>query len=107
MAGEWLLDKLNSRGGSDSDYADVMFGQVVSEKPLKIQLSNQITLTDNFLVLDKRLGKYDLDAKIDGKKVTIEIDDSLKKGDGVTLFRFDGGQQFYVLDKTEVGASDE
>lgn len=44
MAGEKLLKAIHSRGGNDSDYADIVFGTVVSTAPLKIQISNQMTL---------------------------------------------------------------
>lgn len=106
MAGEYLIRLLNSRGGKDSEYADVVYGLVTSIKPLKVQLANNMVIDDNFIVLGKHIGKYKLDAKatIKGEKVTIkdmEFDNSLKKGDKVTMIRMDGGQQFYLFEREE------
>lgn len=100
MAGERLLDMMNERGGSDSDYADIVFGTVVNETPLQIQISNQMTLTDAFLNLSESVTDHKVKMEIDGKTQTVTILNALKKGDGVTMIRQDGGQQFYVLEKT-------
>ncbi len=38
----------------------------------------------------------------DGERTEIvTIDESLKPGDGVVMIRGDGGQSFYILEKTE------
>ncbi|MDT7019296.1 DUF2577 domain-containing protein [Lactobacillus sp. PFC-70] len=99
MAGEQLLDMMEARGGSDSDYSDIVFGTVVSEKPLKIQISNQITLTDALLNLSVSVTDHKIKVKDGGNTKTVTILGALKKGDGVTMIRQDGGQQFYVLEK--------
>ncbi|WP_304125750.1 DUF2577 domain-containing protein [Levilactobacillus namurensis] len=99
MAGEQLLDMMEARGGSDSDYSDIVFGTVVSEKPLKIQISNQITLTDALLNLSMSVTDHKIKVKDGGNTKTVTILGALKKGDGVTMIRQDGGQQFYVLEK--------
>ncbi|WP_041815662.1 DUF2577 domain-containing protein [Levilactobacillus brevis] len=100
MAGERLLDMIKGRGGSDSDYADIVFGTVVSESPLQIQISNQMVLTEAFLNLSEVVTDHKVKMKIDGDTKTVTILNALKKGDGVTMIRQDGGQQFYVLEKT-------
>lgn len=110
MAGEKLLKAIHSRGGNDSDYADIVFGTVVSTSPLKIQISNQMTLTDAFLVLGRYVTKHKekkvtyKDWKSDGevtrKDEEVIVDDSLENGDGVAMIRMDGGQQYYVFEKT-------
>lgn len=107
MAGEWMLHQMKSRGGSQSDYSDIMFGNVISEKPLKIQVSNRMILTEEFLILGRHVTKHKEkmiyhDYKNDADTVRTEdvmVDESLKQGDGVTMIRKDGGQQFYVLEK--------
>lgn len=106
MAGEYLMQLLNGRGGKDSEYADVVYGLVTSVKPLKVQLANNMVIDDNFIILGKHIGKYKLDvhATIKGEKVTIkdmEFDNSLKNGDKVTMIRMDGGQQFYLFEREE------
>lgn len=106
MAGEQLYDMMASRGGSDSDYADVVYGVVTKVTPLKVQLSNSMVLTDSFITLGKHIGKYKLkgkvtkhaESKVKGD-IEIEIDNSLKVGDKVTMIRGDGGQQFYLIER--------
>ncbi|MBT9671749.1 DUF2577 domain-containing protein [Secundilactobacillus kimchicus] len=106
MAGEWLLKKLQQRGGSDSDYSDIVYGTVTSTSPLKIQISNQMTLTDAFLNVSDSLTNQKLRVKIDGEEKTLEILNELKVGDGVSMIRHDGGQQFYVFEKNKGGDVD-
>lgn len=106
MAGERLIKMLNSRGGKDSDYADVVYGVVTSTEPLKVQLSNNMVIDDNFIVLGRHIGKYKVTGKgeVNGQKVSfkgLEIDNSLKKNDKVTMIRMDGGQQFYLFEREE------
>ncbi|RHW49726.1 hypothetical protein DS831_06070 [Bombilactobacillus bombi] len=117
MAGEQLLNMINSRGGKQSDYTDLVYGRVISAEPLKIQLSNQIILTESFLVLSKYVTKYKLKGKLTVKShtdtidkitgnrptltedVEFEVDETLKVGDWVSMIRADGGQQFYVFER--------
>lgn len=101
MAGERLLKLMKDRGGNDSDYSDIVFGTVLSVSPLKIQISNQMVLTDEFLNLSREVTDYWLKVEIDGKVKKVKVLNALKDGDGVTMVRQDGGQQFYVLEKTE------
>ena len=101
MAGERLLNLMNSRGGNDSDYSDIVFGTVINTSPLKIQISNQMVLTDAFLNLSREVTDYWIKVEIDGEKKKVKVLNALKGGDGVTMIRQDGGQQFYVLEKTE------
>lgn len=112
MAGERLIKMLKNRGGKDSDYADVVYGVVTSTDPLKVQLSNNMVIDDNFIVLGKHIGKFKLPGKatingsevIKTEKITfkdMEFDNSLKKNDKVTMIRMDGGQQFYLFEKEE------
>ena len=106
MAGELLTQMLNSRGGKDGDYADVVYGEVTSNKPLKVQLSNNMVIDDNFIVLGRNIGKHKVSGKgeVNGQKISfkgLEIDNSLKKGDKVTMIRMDGGQQFYLFEREE------
>ncbi|WP_294975213.1 DUF2577 family protein [uncultured Leuconostoc sp.] len=86
---EWFIDRMNSQGGTDSDYADVLFGTVVSGSPLKVKISNEIVLDRTFLAVTETAIKA-----------------KLKSGDGVVILRGHGNknshvgaQQFVVLDK--------
>ena len=125
MAGKRLYELMTKRGGKPSDYSDVVYGTVISPKPLKVQLSNNMVLTNDFIILGKHIGKFKLQGKaiikgiadmnFDGKegkatitkselefkkkKMYIEFDNSLEKGDKVTMIRLDGGQQFYLFER--------
>jgi len=113
MAGEQLIAMMNAKGGNDSDYADIVYGKVISIDPLKIQTSNQMILSESFLVLGRSVTKHkerikvlshsDTIGEVSGNRPvvmeTIEIDGSLQVNDEVTMIRFDGGQQFYVLER--------
>ncbi|MBA1393555.1 DUF2577 domain-containing protein [Lactobacillus sp. XV13L] len=113
---------MSGRGGRNSEYTDVIFGLVTSVKPLKVQLSNSMVIDDSFLVLGKHIGKFKLPGKatievkshgdqignVSGNRPTVsekitfkemEFDNSLKKGDKVTMIRMDGGQQFYLFER--------
>lgn len=125
MAGKRLYELMTKRGGKPSDYSDVVYGTVISPKPLKVQLSNNMVLTDDFIILGKHIGKFKLQgnaimkgsadmtfhghhdkaniskADLSFKKTSmyIEFDNSLEKGDKVTMIRLDGGQQFYLFER--------
>lgn len=117
MAGEWLINQMNKRGGHINDYADITYGTVISPKPLKIQLSEKIILTEPFLILGRnvvdhkekiKIENVDSTMIIDGvsKNVNIKnledkitIEQALKADDKVAMFRLDGGQQFYIFEK--------
>lgn len=110
MAGERLVELINSQGGADSNYADVVYGVVIAVSPLKIQLSNSMVLDDDFIVLGKHIGKFKLKGK---QKITsgdrsgttenveYEFDNSLRKDDKVTMIRSHGGQKFYLWEREE------
>lgn len=125
MAGKRLYELMTKRGGKSSDYSDVVYGTVISPKPLKVQLSNNMVLTNDFIILGKHIGKFKLQgnaimkgsadmtfhghhdkaniskADLSFKKTSmyIEFDNSLEKGDKVTMIRLDGGQQFYLFER--------
>ncbi|WP_416353934.1 DUF2577 domain-containing protein [Agrilactobacillus fermenti] len=104
---------MNAKGGNDSDYADFMFGKVISVDPLKIQLSNQMVLTDSFLTLGRQVTKHKervtyQDMTHDGdttRTETVIIDQALKTGDSVLMFRSNNGQRFYVLERLAEGVT--
>ena len=106
MAGKRLYELMIKRGGKPSDYSDVVYGTVISTKPLKVQLSNNMILTDDFIVLGKHIGKFKIKGKVTQHKhdevkgnIELEIDNSLESGDKVTMIREDGGQQFYLFER--------
>ena len=127
MAGERLLEFIEGQHTPRSERGDILFGTVISVSPLKVQLSNQMIITEDFIILGKHIGKFKLQGKavmkgtadmtfhshhdtanisktnldFSKKKMYIEFDNSLEKDDKVTLFRMDGGQQFYLFERLD------
>jgi hypothetical protein len=92
----FIATMLQARGGRPNEYADVVSGTVLSANPLKIQLSPKLILTSDFFTLSKRVTEYTV--KVNGEDIT--IDESLQDGDTVIMIRQDGGQHFFVLERT-------
>ena len=126
--GQQLIKMMSERGGTPSDYSDIVFGTVLKVKPLEVQLANDMVLTEDFLLLGKHIGKFKVQGKavFKGKqkmsfhghtrdadisaaevsfpkkeKMYIEVDNSLEKGDKLMLIRLDGGQQYYILERID------
>ena len=110
MAGEQLIKMLTERGGSDSEYSDVVYGRVISTSPLRVQISNSMIIDDNFIVLGKHIGSFSMSGSLTTteekpksekttKPATFTFDNSLKVVDKVTMIRADGCQQFYLFER--------
>ena len=126
--GQQLIKMMSERGGTPSDYSDIVFGTVLKVKPLEVQLANDMVLTEDFLLLGKHIGKFKIqgkavfkgkqkmsfhghtqDANISKAEINykkddefyMEVDSSLEKDDKLMLIRLDGGQQFYILERID------
>lgn len=117
-----LIKQAAVEADNAADPSTFMFGTVVAQNPLKIQLDedNKILLTKEFLVVPMNLTDYELEIeieeiktekslegseyehyhKIKGKK-KIKVLNHLKNGDRVTLVRQRGGQKYFVAGKVE------
>lgn len=76
-----------------------VFGTVTSVSPLKIQVTPKLTLGAGNLVVVGSLSKQSTTTTVNGSKVTVTFDNSLKKNDSVILARMQGGNKYLVLDK--------
>lgn len=99
MAGEWIIKQMNKRGGHANEFADLEFGTVLSANPLKVQLSAQLILTEPFLIVGRNVTNHVETMTIDGTKKKITVNNALEDGDKIVMFRMDGGQKFYILEK--------
>ncbi len=99
-------------------------GSVVSVSPLKISLSQQLTLTEQFLIIPQSLTDYktkiEFTEKTKGANIELNevnyngsitlnatthevtIYNGLKAGDKVILLKMQGGQKYLVIDKVVV-----
>lgn len=98
----------------DAQPVAIMYGQVISESPLKILIEQRLTLTESQLILTRNVTDFDLDVTADwtsaaagdpththalkGKR-TLTVHNALKAGDVVLLLREHGGQRFVILDR--------
>lgn len=76
---------------------DMFIGLVSSESPLEIKLSEKITLSGELLVVPEYFAKKTYSVTGADHTHTLEIDNSLKTGDVVTLLRVHNGCRFIVI----------
>ncbi len=95
---------------------NIVFGSVTSVSPLKINIEQKLTLSEEQLVLSRSVTDYELEINIEdenkwftetedlhkheikGKK-KLKVLGKLKIGEKVILARIQGGQKFVVLDR--------
>lgn len=104
LPGQYLLGKMNQRGGNDSEYTDEVFGRVQSTNPLVIWVSQDLQIRGNFIELTTEAKGLTLDISLpivgeDNKfaKGKIEVFKPLSVGDRVRMLRVQQGQRFIVL----------
>lgn len=108
---------------------DLRFGTVVSESPLKVQVTNLFTIPESMLIVPQHLTDHEIEVSLKSdygwitedtengeplspilsshdhkhdiiqSKKKVFIHNALKTGDKVALIRKYGGQSFYILDR--------
>lgn len=76
-----------------------LYGNVISVNPLKIQIEQKLTLSEEFLILTKNVIDYNVQVKIDNTVKNIVIYNGLSINNKVMLLRIQGGQKYIVFDK--------
>ena len=71
--------------------AGIYFGPVTSVNPLRIRVEQKMTLEKEQLVLTRNVTDYETE---DGS-----VQNALKQGEEVILFRMQGGQRYVVTDR--------
>lgn len=106
--------------------ADLRFGTVTSENPLKVQVTNQFILPESILIVPEHLTDYEIKVTLKSEygwktenksggggdesfsshnhdiiqtEKKILVHGKLKVGDKVALMRKQGGQFYYILDR--------
>lgn len=100
---------------------DLRVGTVVSVKPLRVQITNQLTIPESLLIVPESLTDHSVDVTVEwvtvsksggsgesafsshnhsisGKK-QMTVHNALKVGDKVALIRKHGGQSYFILDR--------
>lgn len=98
----------------NNQMCDLRYGTVVSTNPLKVQITNLLTLPQSVLIVPKYLTNHSVSVSLDwdtkpttiddeqhshdivGAK-TLKINNALKIGDRVALIRKTGGQSYFIL----------
>jgi len=101
---------------------DIVTGKVISASPLKIKVTQKLTLTADFLILAQNVTDYKTQITITSgfssgehsqytgsgahdhtvTKGEAVIHNALKKGDVVVMIRQAGGQKYLVIDKVVI-----
>lgn len=83
--------------------SDIVYGTVISESPLKVQIDQKLTLDEAHLKLTKAVKDHEVEMSIgSGSKQIYTVYNGLLKGDIVTMIRAQGGQQYLIIDKEVV-----
>jgi len=112
MADQSLIEALkqvSTEAVKASNPTSIIYGNVISDEPVEIQIDSKLILDEDFLVFTKNVSKYKVDMKIEdldfeGKAI---IDNSLETGDKVIMIQIQGGQKYVVLDKLEQEEGEE
>lgn len=91
----------------------VMFGTVVRDNPLEVNVDQRFTLDADFLIVPESLTRLEINLRHahtapsgtteDALTEPVVIRPGLQAGDRVALLRVQGGQKYLILDKV-VGA---
>lgn len=79
--------------------SDVLFGKVISTNPLKVEITQDLILSELQLIVPKKFTDYKVETVIDGQKKEIEVKNKLKNNESVILLRALGGQSYVILDR--------
>lgn len=96
----------------NSQVCDLRFGEVVSIEPLKVKVTNQLTIPSSLLIVPEHLTNYEVGVTIEwetkseqehthlvNSTKTMVINNELRLGDRVALLRKQGGQSYFILDR--------
>lgn len=96
------LIKAVALDATESTYpVQVVYGTVVSADPLKVKLSQQVTLSGKQLILTESVCEQDYDSDVSG--ITLTVKAGLKVGEVVLMLRMQGGQKYIILDRVVNG----
>lgn len=92
------IKKLALQAVMESKPVNINYGTVKTINPLSIEVENFKILPKEFFVLNRNVTNYKENITIDGVSKIITINNALKIGEKVILIRFQGGQDYLVLD---------
>lgn len=93
------IKKLALQAVMESKPVNITYGTVKTINSLSIEVENLKILPKEFFVLSRNVTNYKENITIDGVNKNITINNELKVGEKVILIRFQGGQDYLVLDR--------
>ena len=99
MVGERLANQIKKSRVKDSELSDLVYGQVVSTAPLKIQVENRFEISAPFIELSQTVKNLTVTFSVEGKQGTANIFRDLVVGDKVRMLRAQKSQKYYVLER--------
>ena len=86
---------------ANEQMCDLRYGTVVSTNPLRVQVTNQLTVPSSLLVVPEHLTNHVVNITVEEQpEVTkMTVHNALKIGDKVALLRKQGGQSYFILDR--------
>lgn len=96
-----LIKQIAAEAVAAGKPCDIITGTVTLAKPLKIKVSQKLTLSEDFLILGRNVSDYETEITLPGSagKSKVTIHNALKKGDTTVMIRQAGGQRYLVVDK--------
>lgn len=91
--------KISKNTMEDANPVNILFGTVISNAPLQIDVEQRLLLGERQLVLCQNLTDYAIEAEINQETVVMRMMNGLHPGDQVVLIRMQGGQKFFVMDR--------
>ena len=98
-----VIKKATTDAVNASKPANVVFGKVINDSPLKIKIDQKLILTSAQLVLSQSVTNYRLSVTLDGASKTMTVNNALKNGEEVILIQVAGGQKYIVIDRIGKG----
>lgn len=78
----------------------VVYGQVYSKNPLKVKVSEKLILTSDVLIVPEYLTDHEIKLVSGDAEATYTVKNALNTGDRVIMIRNNGGQQYFIIDRT-------
>lgn len=88
------LDAVNN-----SKPVNVVWGQIINDTPIKIQLEQQLILDEKFVIIPPNFADYEQTILIDDDEKVITVKNALQIADKVILLKLQGGQKYLLLAK--------
>lgn len=98
-----LIKKTSLEAVTASKPANMVFGKVVSNSPLKIRVDQKLILGEAQLTLSQNVTDYRLSVTMDDETKIMTVSNALKNGEEVILMQVSGGQKYIVIDRIGKG----